>query len=331
MIDTQISAIITMFVAAVWRGTPLLLGTTGEIITEKSGSLNLGVEGTMALGAIAGYLVAATTNSLWLGIIAGFMMGGIVGLLYSFLTVSLKANQNVTGLTITIFGVGLYTFIGQTLDANGNFPSMSATLKAQVAENGIPYLRDIPYVGELLFSFNIMVYFAIAIAIIVWFYLARTKSGLRLRAVGENPSSADSVGINVSVTRHISSMIGSGIMGIGGVYMALVMRYGAWSSSWINGYGWIAVALVVFANWSTLRAIFGTILFGFLLALKAQINVLTNAFPTLLSWMPLLPSEFYQMLPYLLTVLVLIFSSMKKNKHGGQPAQCGINYFREDR
>ena len=322
--NSSVMAIILALCEAVRRGTPLLLGTTGEILNEKSGSLNLGVEGTMAVGAIFGYLMGCYTNSMMIGILFSIII-------YAFLTITLKANQNVTGLAITIFGGGLCMFVGETLKSTGKFPSYTTEFFAEITGGGIPLLKDIPYIGQLLFSYNALVYIAIVIALIVWIYITKTKSGLRMRAAGENPAAADSVGINVDAERYKNIVIGSGIMGLGGVYMALFINNGLWNTDWINGYGWIAVALVIFSNWSSARAIWGSYVFGLLLALKSRMPSLASAFPSVLSWSTAIPTEVFDALPFIVTMLVLIISSMRKNKNTGCPTGLGLNYFREER
>lgn len=329
--NSSVMAIILTLSEAIRRGTPLLLGTTGEILNEKSGSLNLGVEGTMAVGAIIGALLGLLTSNMFVALLAAFVGGMICGLIYAFLTINLKANQNVTGLAITIFGSGLCMFVGETLKASNKFPAYTSEFYAQMTSGGIPGLKDIPYVGTLLFSYNALVYIAIIIALIVWIYISKTKAGLRMRAAGENPAAADSVGINVDAERYKNIVIGSGIMGLGGVYMALFLNSGVWNLDWIAGYGWISVALVIFSNWSSARAIWGSYLFGLLLALKSKMTSLANAFPSVLSWTASIPTELYDALPFIVTMLVLIFSSMRKHKSTGAPAGLGLNYFREER
>ena len=329
--NSSITTIILALCEAVRRGTPLLLGTTGEILNEKSGSLNLGVEGTMAVGAISGALLGLATSNMFLALLGAFVGGMFCGLIYAFLTITLKANQNVTGLAITIFGSGLCLFIGETLKDSDKFPAYTSQFYAEITSGGIPGLKDIPYIGQLLFSYNALVYIAIVIALIVWIYITKTKSGLRMRAAGENPASADSVGINVNAERYKNIIIGSGIMGLGGVYMALFINNGLWNTDWIAGYGWIAVALVIFANWSSARAIWGSYVFGLLLALKSRMPSLASAFPSVLSWSTAIPTELFDALPFIVTMLVLIVSSMRKNKKTGCPTGLGLNYFREER
>ena len=325
--------VITSFLfAIVVYNIPLLYGTVGEIVVEKAGSLNLGVEGIMAVGAIFGYMIGCFANSLAVGIASAFVIGALCGLLFAFLTVSLQANQNITGLTLTTFGLGVYFFAGNLLKAI-KWPVMGdySGITAGFAPIKIPGLSQIPVIGEGLFSHNIMVYLGIAVAVGMWFYLNKTSAGLRLRSVGENPGAADAVGINVKRTKYLNIMLGCGIMGIGGYYMALNMGGSFSSICWINGYGWIAVALVIFANWNTALAILGTFIFGFFNTLKVSGSTLALAFPKVLGWLGDIPSEVFDALPFAITAIVLIVSSMSKRKNSGLPAALGVNYFREDR
>ena len=312
---------------------PLLYGTVGEIMVEKSGSLNLGVEGIMAVGAIFGYIVGCYANSLGVGILTAFLAGALCGLLFAALTVSLQANQNITGLTLTTFGLGVYFFVGNAVKAV-EWPVMAnyANIKEGFADIHIPGLSDIPLIGKGLFNHNILVYIGIAIAVAVWWYLKHTTSGLRLRAIGENPGAADSVGINVKRMKYLHICIGCGIMGIGGYYMGLNLSGSFNSSCWINGYGWIAVALVIFANWSPVLAILGTFVFGFFNTLYVSNSSLAEAFPGTLDWLAKIPTQLYQALPFIITAIVLIVTSIR-NKRGssGLPAALGLNYFREER
>ncbi len=325
--------VITSFIHnIVLLNIPLLYGTVGEIVVEKSGSLNLGVEGTMAVGAIFGYICGCYANSMVVGILTAFVAGALFGLLFAALTVSLQANQNITGLTLTTFGLGIYFFVGNGLRASGSWPTISESLKEGFSDISIPLLSDIPIIGKGLFSHNVLVYVGIAIAIFMWWYLKHTKFGLRLRAIGENPAAADSVGINVKRSKYLHICIGCGIMGIGGYYMGLNMSGSFNSSCWINGYGWIAVALVIFANWSPSVAIIGTFVFGFFNTLRVSGSSLALAFPDALGWLAEVPTQLYQALPFIITAIVLVVTSIK-NKRGrsGLPAALGLNYFREER
>ena len=311
---------------------PLLYGTVGEIVVEKSGSLNLGVEGIMAVGAIFGYIFGCYANSLAVGIGVAFLAGALCGLLFALLTVTFQANQNITGLTLTTFGLGVYFFVGNGLKAKG-WPVMGdyAGIKNGFADLPIPGLSQLPLVGKGLFSHNVLVYLGIAIAVAMWWYLNRTTPGLKLRAVGENPGAADSVGINVNRMKYLHIALGCGIMGIGGYYMGLNMSGSFNSSCWINGYGWIAVALVIFANWNPALAVVGTFVFGFFNTLRVSGSSLAAAFPGALGWLAAVPTQLYQALPFVITAIVLVASSVRNRQGSGLPAALGVNYFREER
>lgn len=325
--------VITSFVHnIVVYNIPLLYGTVGEILVEKSGSLNLGVEGIMAVGAIFGYIIGCYANSLGVGIAAAFLLGALCGLLFAVMTVSLQANQNITGLTLTTFGLGVYFFVGNGLKAKG-WPVMGdyAGIKEGFADIAIPGLSELPIVGRGLFDHNILIYLGVVIAVAVWWYLKHTSAGLRLRAVGENPAAADSVGINVKLSKYLHICVGCGIMGIGGYYMALNMSGSFNSSCWINGYGWIAVALVIFANWSPVLAILGTFVFGFFNTLRVSGSSLAAAFPEVLGWLADIPTQLYQALPFVITAIVLVVTSIRSKRGSGLPGALGVNYFREER
>ena len=325
--------VITSFVHnIVVYNIPLLYGTVGEILVEKSGSLNLGVEGIMAVGAIFGYIIGCYANSLGVGIAVAFLLGALCGLLFAVMTVSLQANQNITGLTLTTFGLGVYFFVGNGLKAKG-WPEMGsyAGIKEGFTDIAIPGLSQIPVIGRGLFSHNIFIYLGVVIAVAVWWYLKHTSAGLRLRAVGENPAAADSVGINVKLSKYLHICVGCGIMGIGGYYMALNMSGSFNSSCWINGYGWIAVALVIFANWSPVLAILGTFVFGFFNTLRVSGSSLAAAFPETLGWLADIPTQLYQALPFVITAIVLVVTSIRSKRGSGLPGALGVNYFREER
>ena len=326
-------AVLTAFLhAIVVYNIPLLYGTVGEIVVEKSGSLNLGVEGIMAVGAIFGYIFGCYANSLLVGVLVAFGAAVLCGLLFAVLTVTLQANQNITGLTLTTFGLGVYFFVGNSIKAGG-WPVMGnfSNIQNGWADIGIPLLKDIPLVGHGLFNHNILVYLGIAIAVFMWWYLNKTTLGLRLRSVGENPAAADSVGINVNRYKYLHICLGCGIMGIGGYYMGLNLGGSFNANCWINGYGWIAVALVIFANWSPVLAIMGTFVFGFFNTLQVSGGSLAAAFPEVLGWLTAVPAQLYKALPFIITAVVLVVMSIRKKKGSGLPAALGVNYFREER
>ena len=327
------TAVITSFLHnIVVYNIPLLYGTVGEIYVEKSGSLNLGVEGIMAVGAIFGYIVGCWANSMAVGLLTAALCGALCGLLFAWLTVSLQANQNITGLTMTTFGLGVYFFVGNAVKAV-SWPAMGdcPSIKNGFADLPIPGLSGLPVVGQGLFTHNLLVYLAVVVAVVSQLYLSRTRAGLCLRSIGEDPAAADSVGINIKRYKYIHICIGCAIMGVGGYYMGLNMSGSFSSGCWINGYGWIAVALVIFANWNPALAILGTFVFGFFNTLRVAGGGLAAAFPETLGWLAAIPSQLYQALPFLITALVLVGSSMKKSGSSGAPASLGLNYFREER
>jgi simple sugar transport system permease protein len=315
--------ILNFLFAAIKAGTPLLFGTTGEIMTEKSGNLNLGVEGMMFMGAFMGFFTAYHTGNLGFALLAAFSIGVFAALIYAVLTVSFMANQNVTGLTLTIFGIGFARFFGEFMIREaGGTPKLSESFMKAISEKPIPVLGDIPVIGKLLFSHNPLVYLSIIIAVICTIYMVKTRTGLNMRAVGENPAAADAAGINVTLVKYIHIMLGGGICAFGGAYLSLINGGGVWNNSGVvNGQGWISVALVIFASWSPVKAIFGSLVFGAFSVLQFYVpkNIIE------------IPNAFYVMLPFLITTLVLIVSSMRKSKEGSQPAGCGVNYFREER
>ena len=310
-------------IAAVGAGVPLLFGTVGEILCEKTGHLNLGVEGMMSIGACAGFLFGYMTDSFWVAILAAAAAGALSALIYAVLTVTFMADQNVAGLTLTIFGIGLANFIG-ILALGG---TQEGTLKlpenimAAMQNIHIAGLSELPVVGPLLFSYCPFVYIGVVIAILCGFYLDKTKAGLNVQAIGENPAAADAAGIQVVKWKYINILSGGAICGIGGAYCSMIINGGVWISDNVGGLGWIAVALIIFANWKPVYAIGGSFVFGALRVLKFYVPKSMFAFP----------NAFYDMLPFLITAIVLVLSSMRKNGRIGIPASLGLNYFREDR
>ena len=261
---------IKFLVAAIGAGTPLLFGTVGEILNEKVGHLNLGVEGMMAIGACAGFMGGYMSDNFAVALLCAFAAGMLAALIYALLTVTFMANQNVAGLAMTIFGVGLSNFVGVYMIGRSAESSLKlpANVTAQMRSIHIPVLSDLPVVGELLFSYNPFLYLGIAVAAVAGFYLYRTKTGLNVQAIGENPGAADAASIPVTRWKYINLLLGGGICGLGGAYCGMIINGGVWISNSVNGLGWIAVALVIFAAWKPHMAILGSFVFGALRVLK---------------------------------------------------------------
>jgi simple sugar transport system permease protein len=329
MTSTQL---IQLLQSAVFFGTVIMYGAIGEILTEKSGNLNLGVPGIMYLGGIAGLASAffyesstASPNGivcLVLSFAAAFLAAAFGGLIYSFLTITLRANQNVTGLTLTIFGSGVANFFGGNLSVlAGGVGQISVATTSAVYRANIPVLANMGAVGTLLFSYGFMVYLAIILSVAMHYFLNHTRRGLNLRAVGENPATADAAGINVTRNKYIATCVGAGISGLGGLYYIMDYIKGTWATDGtIEALGWLAVALVIFSTWKTVNAIWGSFLFGLLFWMYLYIPGLTRS-----------SQELFKMLPYLVTIAVLIFISLRKKRENQPPASLGLAYFREER
>ena len=321
--------VIDFLINAIALGMTFLYGSTGEIITEKVGHLNLGIPGIMCVGAAGGCAMVQTlvlagnvpgALIVVLGLLAAFLSAGLMGLLYSVLTVSFKANQNVTGLTMTIFGVGVMRFIMSGLGQENH-----AYLKALPIFR-LPFSNLLP--GTAWQYLGIMVYLAIAIAVVASLVLTKTKVGLHLRAVGENPATADAVGINVNAYKYGATIIGSGIAGLGGLFY--IMNYAGSPEAYksIETLGWLSIALVIFALWRPHLSIFGSALFGALYLAGSYIPSIP-AFQAL--GLPMSFTQLLKMLPYVVTVIVLTISSVRNRREDQPPAGLGVNYYREDR
>lgn len=312
--DTQ--TIIAFLVLAVQASTPLIFATLGEILSEKVGNLNLGVEGMMLMGAVIGFQVGYITANPLLAIIAALMAGAFGAAIYAFLTVTLRTNQVVTGLALTIFGAGFAGYIGQDL-AGIRIPS---AMKVFFNPIKLPLLGDIPFLGKIFFYQDILVYMGYLFVVLIYFYLKHSRFGLNMRAVGENPAAADASGINISLYKFIHIIAGGALCGLGGAYLSIVYVQ-AWKLDITAGRGWIAVALVIFALWSPIRAWIGSFFFGGLSIIGLYLqNINLGISP-----------YFYDVLPYLATVFVLILISLRKSRKNQPPANLGIPYFREER
>jgi simple sugar transport system permease protein len=309
-------AVISFLHAAIVAGTPLLFATLGEIITERSGNLNLGVEGMMLMGAVLGFMVGLSTGNAALALLTAMIAGACGALIFAFLTITLRANQVVSGLTLTIFGTGFSDFIGQDLIG-------------QIAPEGlrmffrpftIPLLGNIPFIGPVLFRQDVFVYLGYVVSILLGIYLYKTSKGLNLRSVGENPGAADAAGINVTLYKYLHTLLGGALCGLGGAYLSLVY-VPALQEGVTAGRGWIAVALVIFATWNPYKALFGSYLFGGLDIIGFRIQGLGIN----------VSQYFIDMLPYLVTITVLVVVSMRKSKEKAPPKALGSAYFREER
>ena len=316
---------------AILQGTALLFGSTGEILTEKSGNLNLGIPGIMYIGGISGVIGGFLYQSsvvrvnpvlaIIIPLLSSLAGSLLASLIYCFLTVTLRANQNVTGLALTTFGVGFGNFFGGSLIklVDSEVPSIALTKIAKVYKTSLPFADKLGWFGDLFLNYGFMVYLAIVIAIVVSIFLKKTRMGLHLRAVGENPATADAAGINVAKYKYFSTCIGGMIAGLGGLYYVMDYANGVWSNNGFGDRGWLAIALVIFATWKPVMAIAGSYLFGGLYVLYNYISVS----------MPMMP--IIQMLPYVVTIIVLVITSMRNKKENQPPASLGLSYFREER
>ena len=325
------------FSKAVSQGMPLLLGATGEIITEKAGHLNLGIPGIMYMGGIGGITGAflyenAVENPIgWIGVliavISSLVFAVIGGLIYSVLTVTLYANQNVTGLALTTFGAGLGNFLGGSLaKLAGTTGQITVKCTGDTFRTNLPFADALIEKGgflgglaQMFLSYGFLTYVAIVIALMAAYFLSRTRQGLALRAIGESPATADAAGINVTRYKYLATCVGAGIAGLGGLYYVMEYFGGTWQNNGFGDRGWLAIALVIFALWKPVRAIWGSVVFGGLYILFASVKLSTAM------------TEILNMLPYLVTLVVLIISSFRKKREYQPPQSLGLSYFREDR
>ena len=320
---------------AIVQGIPLLLGSTGETLTEKSGNLNLGIPGIMYVGGICGVIGSfyyemgktaaemSTALTLLIPLVCCLVGSLLMGLLYCFLTVTLRANQNVTGLALTTFGVGFGNFFGGSLIklSGSSLPSIIMTNTSNVFRRTLPAAEKLGVFGKLLLNYGFLAYVAVAIALFASWVLNRTRTGLHLRAVGESPNTADAAGINVSRYKYVSTCIGSMIAGLGGLYYVMDYACGVWTNDAFGDRGWLAIALVIFTIWRPDTGVLASFLFGGLYILHMYIP----------SGMNLAVKELYKMAPYVVTIIVLVISSMRNKRENQPPASLGLAYFREER
>lgn len=323
--------LITFIQQSIRLSSTLLLGSTGEMITEKSGNLNLGTPGIMAAGAISGivgahfYTSSSAAFSPLLSILITLgccILGSLLTtLIYCFLTITLKTNQNVTGLALTTFGVGLSNFVGSIINQR-----MGGTGVAAFPEIGKAYRTTLPFAdklgifGDIFLSYGFMTYLAIVIAVIVAFVIAKTRVGLNLRSVGENPATADAAGINVDRYKYVATCVGGIISGIGGLYYVMDFAAANWQNNILDQFGWLSVALVIFAVWRPNIAILGSIIFGALYVVGPFLLGLSTK-----------DQELLKILPYVVTIVVLVIISIRDKKENQPPESLGLSYFREER
>lgn len=320
---------------AVTQGIPLMFGCVGETITEKSGNLNLGTAGIMYVGGICGVIgaffyetkVGAQNMTAFLGIgiplICCLVGSLIMGLIYCFLTVTLRANQNVTGLAMTTFGIGIGNFFGGSLIkiTNSEVPSIVLNQTGKFFKTQLPFAKNLGWFGTIFCSYGFLVYVAIVLAIIAAVVLSRTRTGLSLRAVGENPGTADAAGINVTRYKYFATCLGAMISGLGGLYFVMDYSSGIWANDAFGDRGWLAIALVIFTIWRPGHSIWASILFGGLYILHIFLPTGTQ----------LAVKELYKGIPYVVTIIVLIITSLRNKRENQPPGSLGLSYFREDR
>ena len=327
--------LVAWILRAIPFGTIIMFGGMGETLTEKSGNLNLGVPGIMYLGGFAGFASAyfyetSTPNPVpalcvviaLLSCVGAAMLGGLI---FSFLTITLRANQNVTGLALTIFGQGVANFFGVRILDGATYSAAPVTYSAFSAK--LPGVTEhFGLFGRLVLNYGFLVYAAVILAVALHFFFKRTRTGLNLRAVGESPATADAAGVHVIRYKYLATCIGAGISGIDGLYYVLDYSQGIWATTGqMEALGWLAVALVIFTTWKPLNAIWGAYLFGMLywlyMFLPDVLGIHVASYMT----------DLIQMVPYVVTILVLIVASFRKKKENQPPASLGLSYFREER
>lgn len=307
----EMDALTALLAAAVGAGTPLLYAALGEILCERSGVLNLGVEGMMLVGAVCGFLAAVETKSPGAGVVAAMLAGGALAAVHAFMTVTLRVNQIISGLALALFGTGVSSYLGKHL--------IGVPLPVNPVPLPIPGLAEIPFLGPVLFRQDPLVYASYLLVPLTWFWIHRTRPGLHLRAVGENPATADAMGVSVYRVRYGCILAGGMLAGLGGAYLSLFYAP-CWVENMTAGRGWIALALVIFAVWSPMRAMAGAWLFGGIEALGFRIQVLGAV----------VSPFFLKMLPYLFTIVVLVFfTAWNRRKRIGAPEALGLPYERE--
>lgn len=309
----DLQTVLATLAATIKAGTPLLYVTLGEILAERSGVLNLGLEGMMLIGAMVGYLICFITGNYWFGALVATLAGGAVALIHAFLVITLRAQQVVSGLALTMFGMGLSGFLGKVV--------IGVPIANYFKPVAVPLLGSIPYLGEIFFRQDALVYISYLLIPLAAFWIYRTRPGLHMRAVGESPATADAMGINVYGVRYLYTFLGGCLAGLGGAYLSLAYTP-VWLENMTAGRGWIAIALVIFAAWDPFKALLGSYLFGLVDAVQFRLQAVGVA----------VPSFFLNMTPYLATILVLIFATRETlRRRLGAPAALGVPYVREEK
>jgi ABC-type uncharacterized transport system permease subunit len=316
----DVALLVSILAVSIQAGTSLVYASTGEILTERAGILNLGLEGIMIMGAVIAFAAGYHTGSLLAAAAAAMIAGALLASIHAFLTISLRTDQVVTGLALTLFGIGLASFLGQNLGPGGK--PLVGEVGPKFSRVAIPILSEIPYLGQALFNQDLLVYVMFILVPVSWYYIYRTRPGLHLNATGENPATADAMGISVTATRYLYTILGGMLIGLGGAHLSLAYTPG-WTENLTGGRGWIAIALVIFAVWDPRRAFVGALLFGGVNAIQFRLQAAGTT----------IPAAFLGMLPYLLTIVVLVIITWWESfrKRIGAPAALGVPYVREER
>lgn len=305
--------VIATLAATIKAGTPLLLATLGEILAERAGILNLGLEGMMLVGALSGFIICFLTSNPWMGLLVASISGAVIALVHAVLTITLRANQVVSGLAVTLFGTGLSGFLGKMV--------IGVPIAHYFTSIAVPGLASIPFLGPILFNQDPLVYLSYLLVFLIAFWIYQTRPGLHLRAVGENPAAADALGVNVYGIRYLYTLLGGALAGMAGAYLSLAYTP-VWIENMTAGRGWIAIALVIFATWDPFKALLGSYLFGLVDAVQFRLQAVGVA----------VPSFFLNMTPYLATIIVLIFATTETARRRiGAPAALGLPYEREEK
>jgi simple sugar transport system permease protein len=316
----DLALLVSILAVTITAGTSLVFASLGEILTERSGILNLGLEGIMIMGAVSAFAAAFHTESLLAGVVTGIVVGGLLASIHAFLTISLRADQVVSGLALTLFGGGLSSFLGQNLGPGGK--PLVGEVGPKFSKVALPLLSEIPFLGASIFRQDPLVYLMYILVPLAAYYIYKTRPGLHLRAVGESPATADAMGVNVARTRYLYTIVGGMLMGLGGAHLSLAYTPG-WTENLTGGRGWIAIALVIFATWDPWRAVIGAVLFGGVNAIQFRLQAAGTT----------IPAAFLGMMPYIFTIVVLVAITWWEafRKRVGAPAALGLPYVREER